>query len=103
MVTLKRYQRKKVIVNYKVWIDYINRVSRFNFFLFLSVGPDIESLGLTELFFRFAVWDKLEKKNFFHPISELQVLFFLFFTIPSFLFSEPPLPLDTLYYWVTVS
>ena len=64
------------------------------------MGPDIESLGLTELFFRFAVRDKLKEKtkNFFHPISELQVLFFLFFTIPSFLFSEPPLPLDTLYY-----
>ena len=46
------------------------------------MGPDIESLGLTELFFRFAVRDKLKKKtkNFFHPISELQVLFFLFFT-----------------------
>ena len=88
MVTLKRYQRKKVVVNYKVWIDYINRVSSFNFFLFLSVGPDIESLGWTELFFRFAVRDKL-KKNFFHPISELQVLLFLFFTFPSFLFSEP--------------
>ena len=62
------------------------------------MGPNIESLGLTELFFRFAVRDKLKKKKTFFIQFRNYVLFFLFFTIPRFLFSEPPLPLDTLYY-----
>ena len=48
------------------------------------MGPNIESLGLTELFFRFAVRDKLKKKkNFFHPISELRLIFLIFYH-PSF-------------------
>ena len=64
------------------------------------MGPDIESLGLTELFFRFAVRDKLKikQKTFFIQFQNYKSYFSYFLPIPCFLLSEPPLLLDTLYY-----
>ena len=42
------------------------------------MGPDIQSLGWTELFFRFAVWDKLKKKTFFIQFQNYKSYFSYF-------------------------
>ena len=49
------------------------------------MGPDIESLGFTELFFRFAVRDKLKKnKKLFSSNFRITSLIFLIFYHPLF-------------------